>query len=261
MFNLNAWWHASVNYGDALSPYLIRKITGITPVYLDPALNTESEQSIYCVTGSLLGGTCLQNCVVYGLGVVSKDDIIIPDQKVNFVTVRGPISAQKVKEAGYRGPCMVGDPSLLLPRFVSRSLGYVHKLGILQSWVDIDKVRADYGDNPDILIVDMNRPVDEVLIDIFSCGYTICGCLHGLCTSIAYGIPTKWVKFSDRMMGDGTKFRDFLGSIDYEVYDPVDLKDKMDFSSLMNLPVVHDIDHVDLDRYYSICPFKFRKEA
>jgi len=211
MGSIKAWWHYSENFGDRLTPYLLNKITKKEVKYIDPTTN---DSSIYCLTGSLLGSN-LNGCIVLGLGSAFSNFSVKPNINTKYLSVRGPLSKSIIEKSGYKVE-MVGDGAFLLPKVYSPKINKQYKLGILQSWVDIDITRKLYENEKDILVIDTMRQVEPVIDDILKCEMTISSCLHGLITSIIYGIPSYHVKFSDKMVGDGFKFLDFKKSVDYE---------------------------------------------
>ena len=70
----------------------------------------------------------------------------------------------------------------------------------------------------DVRTTDIERLVRQML----SCASTVSSALHGLVVSVAYGIPTRWVRVSDRIMGDCSKFYDFFASLNPAVADALD---------------------------------------
>ena len=48
---------------------------------------------------------------------------------------------------------------------------------------------------------------------LLECESTISSSLHGIILSVAYGIPTRWVKMGNRLAGTGLKFYDFYLSL------------------------------------------------
>lgn len=251
MRKMRAVWHNDQNFGDALTPYIIEKMYGYKPQHTEPYDNDPT----YMVTGSLLDGY-ISNSIIWGIGIMYGTNKILPKKyppptkHFKIIAVRGPISFQKCIEAGYVPKC-IGDPSLLLPKLYNPERIIRHKLGIIPSWVDLNKVKNEYHDNDDVHVIDVFKPVEQVINEIVSCETTIASALHGLIVSIAYGISTRWVEFSDNIAGDGTKYKDFLQSIKMN-YNVTDLRQP---KYLFDLPIKHELD-IDLKTLWNTCPFK-----
>lgn len=205
---IRAYWHHSDNFGDALTPYILGKLTGKKIVAPEPGYTGK----VFCLTGSLLDNN-LKNYIIAGLGSAYSNFSVSPNNK--FISVRGPLSKAVVEKCGAKVE-LVSDGGLLLP--------LVHKpgpkkksfrLGILQSWVDIDTVKSLYANRDDTLIINTMSTIEAVIENILKCEATVSSCLHGLVASVCYGIPSYHVKFSNRMVGDGFKFEDFKQSVNW----------------------------------------------
>lgn len=55
----------------------------------------------------------------------------------------------------------------------------------------------------------MQRAPISVLHDIARCEYILSSSLHGLVVADALGIPNAWILLSDKVHGNGFKFRDY----------------------------------------------------
>ena len=73
--------------------------------------------------------------------------------------------------------------------------------------------------------IDIKAPVIEFLNQVASCDFIFSSSLHGLIAADSLGIPNKWVKFSDLVLGNGYKFKDY-----YSVFGLEDEKPLCDFT-------------------------------
>jgi len=254
MSKLRAVWHSDQNFGDALTPYIIEKMYGYKPQHAEPY----DPDPTYMVTGSLLDGY-ISNSIIWGIGTMYKSNQILPKkyppptENFKIIAVRGPISFQKCVEAGHVPKC-IGDPALLLPKLYKPERKIKHRIGLIPSWVDYKTVKDQYRTNNDVYVINVFAPIEDVISNINNCETTLASALHGLITAAAYGVPTRWVEFTDKIIGDGTKYHDFLQSINID-YDPIDLRRPLTTTKLMHLPMEHSLD-IDLKALWNCCPFK-----
>lgn len=241
-FGITAYWHRSVNYGDQLTPYLIEKISGHKAIY------TEQSDSVVTlmVTGSILT-TNVKNSIIWGNGFAWTNEMCAQPLKIH--AVRGNLTRDRLLEIGYDCPDVVGDPALLLPMFYKPVCSKKYKLGIIPHVIDYRLVAEKYSGDEDVLIVNLTDPIEKVIFDINLCEKTISSSLHGIITAHAYGIDCLWVKFSDKIIGDGFKYRDYFSSVGIKAYEVVDLTN---FDPIPHIPH-HDI-NFDTDKLYNSCP-------
>ena len=226
---IKAWWHYSENFGDRLTPYILNKITNKEVKFTEPS---DNQSDIFCLTGSLLNEN-LKGCTILGLGSFPNFTLkFSPNTKL--ISVRGPLSKEIAEKQGYKVE-FIGDGAFLLPLIYYPKINKQYKLGIMQSWVDIDYVKSLYKNDKDILVIDMMRQVESVISDLLKCEMTISGCLHGLIASIIYEIPSYHVKFSDKMIGGSFKFEDFKKSVDYDHKELI-IDKHIELSELIKLP-------------------------
>jgi pyruvyltransferase len=257
-----AFWYSSNNFGDALTHYLIKKISGKLPVLVDKDTDTEK----YMVTGSILNNKA-KKATVWGCGVAWSDDKIYQHEKI--CAVRGLLTGKLCKEQEIEFDEVYGDPALLLPRFYTPKSEKKYKLGILPHYVDTFTVMTKLGCNEEtlaengILIIDILGSIEDVIEQIASCDKIISSTLHGLITAHVYGVPADWTKFTDFIGGDGFKFSDYYSTTQWG---EIPLTNFIDLRSDFNLDVAIDIkdnrafykteNKVDLDLLFNACPFK-----
>ena len=161
----------------------------------------------------MLGTISARNVEVWGSGFVdSGSSLQIRPRRI--CAVRGPLSRQKILDSGLECPDVVGDPALLYPLFYRPDVPKRYRLGIIPHFRDFELEAASrLGEHDDVLVIDLMAGITEVADQINSCERIASSSLHGLVAGDGYGIPSIWVRFSDRPYGDGFKFRDYLASV------------------------------------------------
>lgn len=206
-------WYPSRNWGDALSPFLMEAISGHKAIHYLDVFHTKGKP-VYSVIGSVLGSYPAPNLIVWGSGFISSERTLV--KKPSLITaVRGPRSRQKLIDLGLKCPKVYGDPALLLPRFLRPREGNMrYKLGIVPHYVDqTNPMLQKFKDNEDVLIIDICSGISEVVDAICSCDVIASSSLHGIICADAYGIPSVWLEFSDKVVGSGFKFVDYFESV------------------------------------------------
>ena len=254
--------HLADNFGDSpLTEYLIEKISGEKAEYSE-----DTDLTRYVVTGSILGMFETRLCDVWGAGIASADQRVPREFAYIFYAVRGPRTLEAVRKAGYEGDVAIGDPGLLLPKFFEFPVDEDKKLDltIICSWVDFDAAYRLGISLPQTVTVLCSETLSRMMghkglvenyLRMLLCSKaTISSTLHGLVASVAYGIPTKWVKFSDKMMGDDTKYHDFFESIGCLAVPKTENLEEC--GTIDDPPFVYDIPDGMLDKLWDACPFR-----
>lgn len=242
------FWHKSDNFGDALAPWIVRRLSGEEPTFTD----WRSEGAVpYLVTGSILDERTRRG-IVWGAGsafsqTLNPAKIAPPSDSFQVIAVRGPLIAKSFQAAGHH-PRAIGDPGLLLKRLYTPIPKVKCHVGVVCSWVDYVEVEKHYRDV--VPVLNASTPVEEFLDTIASWDIIISSCLHGLVVGVAYEKPVVWAKFSDRMVGDDFKFQDFFATFN-EQPNPV-------FWPTMAELELHakTFDLPNLDGLYECCPFR-----
>jgi pyruvyltransferase len=251
--SVHAFWCRSptrANLGDALTPWLIRRIAGHDPVFAppgDPVLKHVAVGSIirYAREGS----------VVWGAGILGRLDPVSP--RADIRAVRGPLTRRRALECGASCPEVYGDPALLLPRLHRPSPGLeTAEVGVVPHYFHRHRVQARWRPSPGLRLVDVQRPVEEAVDAIAACARVVSSSLHGLIVAHAYGRPALWVEFEDPLLGDGSKFRDYFASLGRVSPEPVRLGyGPFDARSLL----AHSFEpppRLDLEPLWDACPFR-----
>jgi pyruvyltransferase len=199
------WWmfgEKTRNFGDVLTPDLF-------DYYKIPYVFEKDSYDTICI-GSI-GNKARSGTLVLGAGVAWRSTKINPRSKWLFA--RGPLTRAAVLSSGGACPETYGDPALLLPRFCEES-PKKHRLGIVPHYQEFRLVKRDH---PEEHVINLNNPDPlETARQITQCKSVISSSLHGIICAHAYGIPAAWVKFSDRIIGDDTKYHDHHAAVGLE---------------------------------------------
>ena len=94
-----------------------------------------------------------------------------------------------------------------------------YKIGIVPHYHDYKKAVELFQNESDIKVIDLlTMDVEETTKEILSCENIISSSLHGLIVAHAYKIPALWVEFSDKIFGNGIKYRDYFESLKIKYY-------------------------------------------
>lgn len=249
--HLRFYWYPTKNVGDLITPYFLEKTCGLNPkqhVISEKTIHelerlqvtknfTERirrfiaklrrkrsglplKRALYCVsTGSVIR-LCGDHAMVYGSGIRSSDQEV----HRSFVrSVRGPLTRKRFIESKYPCAPIYGDPGLLMPKYYTpKKPRKKYDIGLVPHFTEYEEVVEKYKNDKTVLVIDMGcGDLEKVIDQLASCKRTISSSLHGLVLSHAYGIPTRQILYSDKIMGDGTKFRDYYMGIGLRRIEPI----------------------------------------
>lgn len=204
------------NFGDQLSLPVCRSLADgpVEPVNDPTAANLVAIGSIL----EQFHDTTFDGAV-WGTGMISDTfgQIRIPNAR--FAAVRGRFTRYLV---GAPEATPLGDPGLLIDRFAPSCPPH-HAVGIVPHRVDRGDpaIQAVAGRSPAIIVIDVTAGPETVLEQIASCRVIVSSALHGLVAADALGLPNAWVRLSDRVIGDGFKFRDYYSAFGVDDPEPV----------------------------------------
>lgn len=248
------------NYGDLLSKYLVEKISGKPVKFVQPKKQPwyKMNKTNFLAVGSILHHAT-EHSIVWGSGIIDHDQEIA---EADFRTVRGPQTRDFLLKLGYNCPEVYGDPALLLPKYYHPQVEKRYKIGVVPHYHDYKTAVAFFGDKPGIKVIDLlTVNVEEVTRQILSCENIISSSLHGLIVAHAYQIPVLWVKFSDKIFGNGIKYVDYFESLKLPVYEAEFIETGKTVEELIELmqekillPEPQQIEKIQKDLLES-CPF------
>lgn len=189
------WWKDVPNFGDVLTPVLLKRLKDIDAVWSEP------EDSEMVGAGSYLEKFNGYKGIVWGTGkMFAKTKVNLADAKV--LALRGELS---LKDSGCT-PLALGDPVLLARFLALHPFDKEYEYGIIPHWNDKETEKNFEGRT--YLRIDITAPVDDVIKNTSSCKKIISSSLHGLVLADALGIPRLWYP-SRANPGNGFKFRDY----------------------------------------------------
>lgn len=215
---LSTYWschqETSRNFGDAINPVIVKYLTGREVVHSDRVFSFGPWSTFFFV-GSILDNLSRPNAVVFGSGFMYQNARIYRKPRA-VIAVRGPATRRILLDAGVHCPPIYCDPGLLVSKIVPVN-GVEKKwdVGILPHYADKEIAQAlrliDSGLTYKWIDIENNHL--EVVEEINSCRCILASSLHGIITAHAYGIPSVWVRFSNKIGGAGFKFADYYASL------------------------------------------------
>lgn len=244
----------SRNWGDKLNNYLACKISEKNVIPYQGLLFNTRNRPIYRIIGSNLRKKFPSTTVIWGHGFISFSDR--PSQRPLLIfAVRGPLTRNRLLEAGIYCPEVYGDPAILLPKFYNPKVKPTEQIGFIPQWRDRDtKAAKDITALEGVKVIDVFSPIESFVDEILSCSAVVSSSLHGLIAAESYGVPTAWLRLSENPLGDLFKYKDYYASFGIFDAEPAMLPAKLDALALRDLTSVKN-PSVLVPRLLSSCPF------
>jgi pyruvyltransferase len=208
------WWTSlTPNFGDLLTPIILD--------YFKISWERSELEDANLISVGSIAKVAKAGTIVLGSGIIGENENLCSDAVWKFV--RGPFTRKRVLDCGGECPEIYGDPAMLLP-LICKESKKEFDVGIVPHYVDYEYVKENYS-NYKIIDVKNLDPL-ETAKEITKCRTIISSSLHGIICAHAYNIPAAWVPFSDKLKGDGIKFKDHYASVGLEsqpstVEDPI----------------------------------------
>jgi pyruvyltransferase len=204
MNKIRAFWWDVKNFGDQFTPILLRKL--LPGWRAELAAPDDRGKLVGC--GSI---ACYARPgdIVWGTGW-HKPWRRVDWNGVQATCVRGPLTREMIDNCDV--PEIYGDPGMLLPRIYSPKVEKEFKCGIVPHYVEF--IAGDHpAPAPYDVVIDLRRAPHLVIQQMLACERIASSSLHGVIVAEAYGLPTSWHRWSDRIIGGRFKFDDyFLGT-------------------------------------------------
>lgn len=237
--SVNAWWPKAPppgNFGDILTPFLIKKIFGYSAKY---EVTKPFKNPTLIAVGSI-ASRANKFTTVWGSGLMSRSNKL--STEATYLSVRGPITRDRIIELGGECPDNFGDPALLMPSvYHPKNVRQPFEYGIFAHYVDTKEVSLWYRHAPNVAMINpLNSRVENVVNRLLKCKRIISSSLHGIIIAHAYGIPAVWVKHSNKLKGDDSKFYDYFESVGIKMK-PIDFYERIPVEDFSKFEYVSEI--------------------
>lgn len=236
-----SWWENPFpgNYGDWLTPFIFTHYTKSRITF--QGLTTRAPKKHLVSLGSI-GRFIKSNSVVIGTGVSSFKHALNP--KANYVSLRGPHTAELLLQSG--GPRIenFGDPAVVLSRILPLTRHETNgRIALVRHHTHL-QAPIKLPNNFDELSVQISHPSDvvEFIEKLNTYDSVVTSAMHVLITCQSYGIPCALVVFKgfeDYIHGDGIKYIDYALGAGVEVISPTPINPKLDMKEIE--PITHQI--------------------
>jgi hypothetical protein len=232
-----SWWENPYpgNYGDWLTPFIFSYYTQNRIIF--QGLTSRAIKKHIVSLGSV-GRFIKSNSVVVGTGVSSFKYPLNP--KADYVSVRGPHTADLLVKSG--GPKIenFGDPGVVLSKILPLTRGKTNgKVALIRHHTHL-QAPVILPNDFDELSVLLSHPDDIVsfIKKLNEYDSVVTSAMHVLITCHSYGIPCALVVFKgfeEYVHGDGIKYIDYALGADVKAISPTPINPKLDWKEIKPL--------------------------
>ena len=229
-----SWWENPYpgNYGDWLTPYIISHYTESKLIFQSLTSRTTKK---HIVSLGSVGRFIKSKSVVVGTGVSSFKNPLNP--KADYVSVRGPYTADLLVQSG--GPKIenFGDPGVVLSRILPLTRGATNGRVVLVRHHTHLQAPVILPSNFDELSVKLSHPDDIVsfIKKLHEYDSVVTSAMHVLITCQSYGIPCALIVFKgfeEYVHGDGIKYIDYALGAGVKAISPTPINPKLDWKEI-----------------------------
>lgn len=206
-----AWWVKPFpgNFGDWLSPLVLAHETP-NPVHYVPTTAKTSDPHLFTI-GSV-GRFIKPSSIVVGTGISTTEHLL--EGSASYHSVRGPITAQSLRDSGGPDVESFGDAGVLLRRVVPLERGETTGRATLVRHFSHANVPLVLPDHVDELDVRMSHPamIQGFLEQLATSDYVLTSAMHVMIACHSYGIPCGLINFEglqNAVPGTGIKYADY----------------------------------------------------
>jgi len=231
---LLSWWENPYpgNYGDWLTPFIFNHYTSSKIIFQN--LTSRATKKHLVSLGSV-GRFIKSSSVVVGTGVSSFKHAL--NSKADYVSVRGPHTAELLLRSG--GPKVenFGDPGIVLSKILPLDRGATNgRIALIRHHTHL-QAPVILPKNFDELSVLISHP-DEIVSFIKKLNEydsVVTSAMHVLITCQSYGIPCALVVFKgfeEYVHGDGIKYLDYALGAGVKEISPTPINPNLDWNEI-----------------------------
>lgn len=232
-----AWWENPYpgNYGDWLTPFIFNHYTENRIIF--QGLTTQAPKKHLVSLGSV-GRFIKSNSVVVGTGVSSFKHALNP--KAEYISVRGPHTAELLLQSGGPKVEVFGDPAVVLSRILPFTRGKTNgRIALIRHHTHL-QAPVKLPENFDELSVQISHPNDIIAFieKLHEYDSVVTSAMHVMITCQSYGIPCALVVFKgfeDYVHGDGIKYSDYALGAGVTELNPVSINPKIDLAEIQKI--------------------------
>jgi len=229
-----AWWENPYpgNYGDWLTPYIFSHYTQDRIIF--QGLTSRAIKKHIVSLGSV-GRFIKSNSVVVGTGVSSFKYPL--NTKADYVSVRGPHTADLLLKSGGPKVESFGDPGVVLSKILPLTRGTTNgRVALVRHHTHL-QAPVVLPNNFDELSVLLSHPDDIVsfIKKLNEYDSVVTSAMHVLITCQSYGIPCALVVFKgfeEYVHGDGIKYIDYALGAGVKAISPTPINPKLDWQEI-----------------------------
>jgi len=244
-----SWWENPFpgNYGDWLTPFIFSHYTESKILF--QGLTTRAPGKHLVSLGSV-GRFIKSNSVVVGTGVSSFEHQLNP--KAQYISVRGPHTAELLRNSG--GPTIsnFGDPAIVLSRILPMVRGKTNgRVALIRHYTHL-QAPVKLPENFDELSVQISNPKDLInfIHKLNEYESVVTSAMHVMITCQSYGIPCAMVVFKgfeDYVHGSGIKYSDYSLGAGLPEVNPVAINPKLDMSEISPITFDYQVSQSKID--------------
>lgn len=175
------YWTVKPNFGDLLTPLLLKRFTGLSSTLTSPA------EAQLVMIGSILHQLPSNYMgVIAGCGSLLYRGYIFPSAKI--LAVRGPLTFDSISYK--KGHIVLGDPGLLADELVPPQ-DRIYELGVVPHWSDTALAQDPRFSIYNPKIIDVTKDPLQVITEIAQCKKIVSSSLHAIILADAFGIPRR----------------------------------------------------------------------